>query len=200
MKEHQITRSAASSGLVALRKALKLTQAQFAVLELQTAVTTIARYETSHPPQGDLLTRLRDIAKRHQLDDLAQTFEELYAEEAANKIERLTLHMSPPTENAPARGSLCGLVEGRNGLLLAQMVILLDPYLRKGDDRATEALSDLCKAVQEVTKGNPLAIKLAFAAVDAIVSGGGPLQVAMVNVPAPDASPKTTTHKKKRGK
>lgn len=54
----------ASQALKALRKALGMTQTTFAVTVAHLAVTTVARYETSHPPKGDVLLRLAAIAER----------------------------------------------------------------------------------------------------------------------------------------
>ena len=58
----------ASMALVALRKALDLTQQQFAVTLLDHAVTTVSRWESGNPPpRGESLLRLRAIAYERQL-------------------------------------------------------------------------------------------------------------------------------------
>lgn len=65
---------------------MEMTQAQFAVTVLETAVTTVARYETSHPPQGDLLLRLGEIAERRELFDLRDVFRGLFLAEVKRKL------------------------------------------------------------------------------------------------------------------
>jgi transcriptional regulator with XRE-family HTH domain len=56
-----------------LRHELGETQQQFAG-RLGVAVTTIARYETSHPPSGMVLDTLRLIAEANKRNDLARAF------------------------------------------------------------------------------------------------------------------------------
>jgi transcriptional regulator with XRE-family HTH domain len=56
-----------------LRKALGETQQQFAY-RMNTAVRTIARYETVRPPQGRVLRQLEEIAMEHDLGHIAEVF------------------------------------------------------------------------------------------------------------------------------
>src|ERR1019366_1262337 len=79
-------RHSASYAVAALRKAMKKTQTSFAVEVLGTAVSTVARYETSHAPSGDVLLRLASIAERQGLSDLQNTFRTLYADEVFAKF------------------------------------------------------------------------------------------------------------------
>ena len=74
------TQDAARQAVVALRKSLGRSQQQFAAL-LKTAVTTVARYETSHPPSGQALLRLAHVAKKNGKVDLSTRFLALYLEE-----------------------------------------------------------------------------------------------------------------------
>jgi len=80
-------RDEASETLIALRRAMGMTQAQFAVVVLETAVTTVARYETSHPPQHELLLRLANIARQHGHDDLYGRFNFLYLKGAIQRLK-----------------------------------------------------------------------------------------------------------------
>ena len=79
------------------------TQAQFAVQVVETAVTTVARWETSHPPQGDLLLRLGEIAQQQGMFDLRNVFRKLYAKEAVRKLG-FDLMRIQETETEPAHG------------------------------------------------------------------------------------------------
>jgi hypothetical protein len=58
-------RSKASEALVTLRRTLGCNQQRFSSEILQIAIGTLARYETSNPPTGDLLIRLSEIALQH---------------------------------------------------------------------------------------------------------------------------------------
>jgi hypothetical protein len=91
-------REAASKAVISLRAALNQTQAEFAVTTMKVAVTTVARWETTHPPTGETLLRLKQIARRSALRAgerdpkklplflrLEQTFERLYFDEVQAK-------------------------------------------------------------------------------------------------------------------
>lgn len=64
----------AITALVALRHHLGLTQQRFAVEVMDSAVTTVARWETTFPPRGDVLLRLTTIAEKNDRPDLADVF------------------------------------------------------------------------------------------------------------------------------
>jgi len=66
-------RHSVSRALIELRKLLGETQQQFAS-RLGTAITTIARYETSRPPRGRVLARLEQIARSEGHTNCARTF------------------------------------------------------------------------------------------------------------------------------
>ncbi len=65
--------SDASKAVVELRTALKQTQQEFAQT-LDTAITTIARYETDRSPRSNALVKLFAVAHYHKLDDLKKRF------------------------------------------------------------------------------------------------------------------------------
>jgi transcriptional regulator with XRE-family HTH domain len=72
----------ASVALVALRKAMKMTQQEFAVKVLQSAITTVSRYESGNPPpRGDVLLRFRDIASEQGQAPLAKIFQDVWLED-----------------------------------------------------------------------------------------------------------------------
>jgi hypothetical protein len=66
---------------------LDKTQQEFAVELVKTAITTVARWETSHPPRGDALIRLAEVADRNDRPSLAEEFRILYADEAIANIK-----------------------------------------------------------------------------------------------------------------
>lgn len=82
------------------------TQQAFAVEILGTAITTVARYETSHPPRGEVLLRLADIAAENQLLDLRDEFRSLYLDEVMSNL-KFNLVINPVT---PARAVKYGYV------------------------------------------------------------------------------------------
>src|ERR1700712_3119239 len=79
------SRNPVSEALIALRTALGETQQQFAA-HLNTAITTIARYETNRPPSGAILISLAKMASENGLGKEAATFQEAFARE--NGIDR----------------------------------------------------------------------------------------------------------------
>ena len=116
-------RDTASTALVALRTAMGKTQQQFAVEVLKTAITTVARYETSHPPRGEVLLRLATIANEaahgrplkvaEPLLELAGVFHGLYFEEVLRNFGAKTdfLVSIPKTATRPAVGYLVSRIE-----------------------------------------------------------------------------------------
>jgi transcriptional regulator with XRE-family HTH domain len=137
MRKHRATRNEASATLVALRTAMKMSQAQFAVMVLETAVTTIARYETSHPPQGDLLLRLAAIAEKQGLNDLRDVFRKLYLEDVKEKIGFDLLTVAK-TETEPRHGYLFIRLDGEDAHRLAQSVLLVNAHLHSDDPQMRE--------------------------------------------------------------
>jgi transcriptional regulator with XRE-family HTH domain len=78
MVQHEKKRDAASEALIALRTSMGKTQAAFAVEVMKTAVTTIARWETSHAPPPNVVLRLSEIAAQQSLHELRDAFRKLY--------------------------------------------------------------------------------------------------------------------------
>lgn len=66
-------RSTQSSAVVSLRNALGLTQQDFAY-QLGCAVTTVARWETSHPPHGLTAVKLATYASDCGFPEIAKRF------------------------------------------------------------------------------------------------------------------------------
>lgn len=154
MKQHEKTRDAASEALIALRTAMGKTQAQFAVTVLDTAVTTIARYETSHPPQGELLLRLSEVAEQQQLFKLRDIFGELYVKQVLKKLG-FDLMTIPRTEAEQEHGYLFKRLNGEHALAGAQSFLLVLAQLESDDSEirqhAIGALSALKKAARKFT-------------------------------------------------
>ena len=87
MKEHETQRHAASAAVIRLRKALGMTQQRFAVEELKSALNTVARYETTNPPRGDALLRLREIARKKGLHEIQDEFQMLYLDDLLASLD-----------------------------------------------------------------------------------------------------------------
>ena len=88
MRSANMPRSAASCAALALRTALGMTQQQFAVEIVKTAIGTVAVWETGRPPKGDVLLRLADVAWEHGQWLLAEEFSKLFLEEVMPRLRR----------------------------------------------------------------------------------------------------------------
>ena len=82
------TRSAISDAIIKLRATLGESQQQFAN-RLGSAVTTIARYETSRPPRGKALAQLADLARSTGQLELARVFSDALEGEYINADNQL---------------------------------------------------------------------------------------------------------------
>ncbi len=92
------SRHPASDALIRLRGALAKTQQAFAVEDMRTAVTTVGRWETTHPPRGDVLLRLAEIADKAGEAALRDVFRRLYVDDIFARLNfRWSLH--PATES-----------------------------------------------------------------------------------------------------
>jgi len=91
-------REAASEALIELRQAMGKTQQEFSTYILNSAINTVARYETTHPPKGDALLRLARIARdaattadnraeRATFERLRATFKDIYKQEMMSQLE-----------------------------------------------------------------------------------------------------------------
>jgi transcriptional regulator with XRE-family HTH domain len=159
MRENEKPRNAASEAVIALRTAMGKTQATFAVEVLKSAVTTVARYETSHPPRGDVLLRLADVADQHQLYDISKNFRFLYLDGVKEALRGAAMFFVPQTNTQPAGGYLLPLrLEGADVVRGAQAFLDIirartagDPEINK---KAESALSALVFAAREIN-ANP---------------------------------------------
>ena len=64
-----------------------LTQQRFAVEVVETAVTTVSRWETTHPPSGDTLLKLADVAWQHDQTALSREFQILFLDEIMPRLK-----------------------------------------------------------------------------------------------------------------
>jgi transcriptional regulator with XRE-family HTH domain len=119
MSEHEKQRHAASQAVIDLRAALNKTQAQFAVETMKTAVTTVGRWETSHPPRGEALLRLAEVAAHSKDSSLAGEFYELYLLDVIAHLP-FDLLLARATETQPNRGFLIEKLIGDDELKLAR--------------------------------------------------------------------------------
>lgn len=97
MKEPKTQRNAASAAVIDLRKALGMTQQRFAVEALESALNTVARYETTNPPSGEALLRLAKIAEENSLSDLAARFRRLNLDEKLSHMPNLVIDAQAET-------------------------------------------------------------------------------------------------------
>lgn len=121
MGSHQKNADATKRAVIALRKALGKTQQTFAVEILKTAITTVARYETSHPPRGEVLLRLSDIAQSHGFSDLASEFRFLYLDEV---FANLGFNLISEPFAAEPRGYLVMKLKGQKEIADARRFLL----------------------------------------------------------------------------
>ena len=98
---------------------MEMTQAQFAVMVLESAVTTVARYETSHPPQGDRDAPL-EIAEQHKLFHLRDVFRKLYFTEVKKNLGFDLMTIAKTKAEPPAQGCLMLHLYGADALSGAQ--------------------------------------------------------------------------------
>lgn len=213
MTDNDKRRNPTSNALIELRKAMGMTQAKFAVLVLDTAITTVSRYETTHPPQGDQILRFREIAKEQAAREpkgsekhrafvkLADLFSDLYHADATKKMVDQAL-IIPRTD--AEREHICVLTRayGEGGLTLGTMLVLLEPYLSVDDPKALSAVANFLKEVREFA---PQVYHLTMTAVNAAAIGFGPTHVidapATTHQQAPTKdTPATTTAQPKRKK
>jgi hypothetical protein len=95
----------ASRAVVSLRNSLGKTQQAFAVEFVKTAVTTVARWETSHPPRGRTLIRLAEVADQAGFTGLGEEFRFLYAKEAIASLKTPAfVHVTSESQTDEPRG------------------------------------------------------------------------------------------------
>ncbi|HTC76231.1 MAG TPA: hypothetical protein VK684_11685 [Edaphobacter sp.] len=127
------------------------TQQTFAVEVLKTAIGTVARYETSDPPQGEVLLRLRDIAHEHGFHEIGSNFELLYREEIQNRLP-YQLVISDATQTREARGHLSIPLYGEHEISGAHSLLLIlaqlnwpDPKIKQNAVAAISSLRDAAR-------------------------------------------------------
>ena len=112
-------RHSASYAVAALRKAMKKTQTSFAVEVLGVAVSTVARYETSHAPSGEVLLRLASIAESQGLPRVRDVFRRRYIDEVFAKFGFRTEPISAH-ETIPTHGYLLVKLSDSNAMLFKE--------------------------------------------------------------------------------
>ena len=110
MKRSEKLGQAAKRALISLRERMGTTQQAFAAEFLKSAVTTVARYETSNPPRGEVLLKLSDIARANGIADIADEFRFLYLDEIIGNLG-FEMIVSNPAESRK-RGYLVVKLEG----------------------------------------------------------------------------------------
>lgn len=96
MTDNETKRNVASKLVIELRNALGKTQQQFAVEVVKTAIVTVARWETNHPPKGETLLRLAGIAWENGQTRLSGDFTLLFLDEVMPRLhEKGMLRFGP---------------------------------------------------------------------------------------------------------
>ncbi|WP_158750225.1 hypothetical protein [Acidobacterium sp. S8] len=158
-----------------------MTQQRFAVEVLKTAISTIARYETITPPEGDVLLRLSKVADENGRPDLGAKFLAIYVEEFSKKLGG-ELIMVPKTESRIEHGYVVKKLEGQKQLLFMQRALLvLGAFDYSGDPKISKAADELLDSIGDFAQRcipNPIVHKLTNA-MTAAVAHGVPTQKAI---------------------
>lgn len=148
-------RSPASEALIALRKAMTgkkgrpgMTQQDFAVHVLGTSIGTVARYETTEPPKGDVLLKLRSIAKQIRQEDIAETFQRLWLEEVFTLLGQDAKNMLI-TDPGANRSMLVASVSNGPPLRASHDFLTLVQHYESGKEPYRSAAMAIFKAMQE---------------------------------------------------
>ncbi len=112
------TRSNLSEAVRELRNRLNETQQKFAN-RMETAIATIARYETSRSPSGEALLKLRSIAEQNGHYDLAAIFDATYLEDAL-RDRQVGLVTLPQDAEGLTKSFLVARLDGPEQIELAQ--------------------------------------------------------------------------------
>jgi hypothetical protein len=161
MNEHEKQRSAVSWAMVRLRRALGKSQTSFAVEDLKVAVSTLARYETSTPPRGNVLLELAKIAERENLTELRDEFRDVFIDELAVSLtsDRSFIHVVRPGDDRPAYGHLLMDLEGLEELDAASEFVNIIEATRSADPavkkRAEIAIKSLSRAAAKCKSNQP---------------------------------------------
>jgi transcriptional regulator with XRE-family HTH domain len=171
-------RSTASKAVIELREALGLSQGEFASKVLLLSEISVARYETSHPPRGEQLLRLKEIADRQaswllqKVEDkrtdasekdprdlekmltyvrLAERFASLYIEDLVKLSPRefVTVRASA---NEPEHGYLVLRVDGIENVIAAQDFLSVIQGLKSKNKKKKAAALKALDAMEEARK------------------------------------------------
>lgn len=126
------TKSQVSKAVGELRALLGDSQQAFSN-RLGLAINTIARYETSREPSGEVLLTLSELAEKHGHFQWRDFFRTRYIDEVFGKLN-FQLLMVPRTANEPARGYLMLRLEGDAELEYAQSVLSIHAASRSTDN------------------------------------------------------------------
>jgi transcriptional regulator with XRE-family HTH domain len=88
------------SAVKLLRMALQENQEQFA-RRLNTALRTVARYESTRPPKGRVLAYLEQIAMQHGFDEYAAVFRHALASELGLSSQSIPIREPRPAKAVP---------------------------------------------------------------------------------------------------
>jgi transcriptional regulator with XRE-family HTH domain len=160
-------KSETSEKICALRALLGDSQQAFSN-RLGLAINTIARYETSREPTGEVLLKFADVAEQHGHWQLCDYFRTRYVDEVFKNLGSRLITI-PKTKNDPARGYLILRLNSEHALHGAQNFLVLlsgldssDPEIRK---HTINTFSALRKAAQKYAPPIVSEIQSAFASV-----------------------------------
>jgi len=181
-----------------LRIALGKTQQTFAVEVMNTAISTIGRWESNDPPTGDALKRLEAIAQQHGLFELGAEFGDLYIKWRREGIPPMTL--VPTIKGRPEHGHLCVELEGSEEMRIGQGFLHALEGFRSADPATKKNAIAIFASLHNVGErlfGARLIDKTDAAFVKAMAHGI-PKTAAEVNVTIPQ--PKRGIRKEKKGR
>lgn len=121
-----------------LRLGLKETQQTFAN-RMKTAITTIARYETSRPPRGRALVQLEKIARENGFEEYANVFRDALNEDLGGDLQSIeVMDVTHALYTFIGRPTSSAITEEM--YLWALMVALISDEYRSSADAAKKAL------------------------------------------------------------
>jgi hypothetical protein len=166
-------RSPANRLVVALRKALGITQVELARDYLKCAWGTVARYETTHPPKGDALLKFFNVVdlsaaevekefraakemrvkeellkKCDHLHQLGDRFLALYFEEQLDTLPKTLFFMSPTRWQEPC-AYLIAKLKGGDAYLAALAFLNLKAWAEGTDERKSAAAQAAIRALKQ---------------------------------------------------
>jgi transcriptional regulator with XRE-family HTH domain len=116
------------------------------------ALNTIARYETTRPPSGDVLLLLAEVAEQYGHFPSSDLFRTHYVEELFDKL-KVRLLVAPETPGGRVRGYLMQKLHGKRELVNAEnFLTVLDATQSEDPDvirRALDGFSALEKVARE---------------------------------------------------